>query len=104
MQPLAVASDLTARIAEVQAVGHGLDLLRYDVIGIGGRVGGIAADTRWRSKAMAEYERSVDELQDHLGRFAAKLTVARDQLRGVADEMVVAELMRSAQPGASVMR
>jgi len=104
MQSLLSSPDLSARIADVQALGRALDFLRLDVIGIGGRLGEIALDTRWKSTAMAGYERSVEVLQNDIGGFSLRLAAACEQLRGLVDEMVVAELMRSAQPGTPVAR
>ncbi|HKT57587.1 MAG TPA: hypothetical protein VJR25_12515 [Microbacterium sp.] len=102
MLPALATPDLPARIAEVQAIGRELEDLRLEAIGIGGRLGEIATDTTWTSRAMAEYRRGVAGLQNDLDGFAGKLAAACDLLRGVVNEIVTAELLRSAHPGTTV--
>ncbi|KHK95806.1 hypothetical protein LK09_17365 [Microbacterium mangrovi] len=104
MQPLAGASDLTAPIAEVRAVGAALAELRMQVIEAGRRGAEIAADTRWKSQAMSGYERAAGEWQRAVADLAVELTGAGDAVDRIVDELVLTELLRSAAPGMVVAR
>jgi hypothetical protein len=104
MQSWPEASDLSARIAEVRIAGAALEEVRRQLDRVGGQGAAIAADTRWSSHAMSAYERDVEEWRGALADLGGELAAAVEAVRRVVDEMVLAQLLRSAVPGTAVPR
>jgi len=104
MQHFTDTTDLSARIARVQAVGAAFDELRLDLVAAGGRGGDIVADTGWKSPAFAAYEHDVGQWQAGIGALAHRIGQMHDDLQAIVGRMLLAELQRTTQPGMPVPR